>query len=108
MTGSMAAKKSQRQDPDEGIVGRRGDGYGSEYHLRKYLTQDWQDELDKAIRSAVGSPAARCEWLPYPARAAADAQDRELRGMEFLAEPGARDAWRGFWPGSGSPQTWDA
>jgi hypothetical protein len=86
-------------------MGKRGDGYGSEYHLRRYLSEREQ-ELSTAVRAAVGAPSSRCEWLPFPS---VDGVERELKGVEFLAANAAgRQGWKGFWPSTGNAQNWDA
>src|SRR5678815_889260 len=87
----------------EVIMARGGDGYGSEYHLRTYITEH-PAILSEAIVEAIGSPADAINWLPLPAGTAGK---RELRGMEFLSVS-PRAAWREFWATTGSPPNWDA
>jgi hypothetical protein len=84
-------------------MGKRGDGYGSEYHLRRYLAEE-PAKLNAAIAGAIGDGNDVCEWLPF---GAGKAGDRELRGMEFLDATG-QAAWRDFWSRTGNPPNWDA
>lgn len=82
-----------------------GNGYGSEWHLLRWLGRHRQ-ELDKRVLAATGGE--RVEWLDFRF----DDQnggDRELRGVEFLpADHKARVAWSTFWPTKGNAQNWDA
>jgi hypothetical protein len=84
-------------------MGKRGNGYGSEYHLRRYLSEE-PSKLNVAIAAVVGDRDHIFEWLPF---GTAKTGDRELRGMEFL-EPTAQAAWRDFWSRTGNPPNWDA
>jgi hypothetical protein len=89
-------------------VGRRGDGYGSEYHLHRYL-EDCPDKFNESVAEAVGCSPTAISWLPSPHTK--DGREREFRGLEFLppeTPQHVRDAWRDFWPSRGSPPTWDA
>jgi len=86
-------------------MGKRGEAYGSECHLRGYLSER-SNELSAAVQAAVGERESRCEWLPFPS---AGGVERELRGAEFLApDSRGREAWQAFWPSTGTPQSWDA
>jgi hypothetical protein len=88
-------------------VGRRGDGYGSEDHLRRYLALK-RGVLDEAVCAAVECPRTTVGWLDFPVTKRGD---REFRGLEFLLDtPDAHvlPAWRDFWPTRGRAQTWDA
>lgn len=90
-------------------MGKRGLGYGSEDHLRRYLA-----EREKAVSAAVGREAARppaaVSWLPFPRLASG--VEREFRGLEFLEQetrgPDILAEWRYFWPSRGQPPMWDA
>ncbi|TMQ13964.1 MAG: hypothetical protein E6J90_16535 [Deltaproteobacteria bacterium] len=87
----------------EETMGRLGEGYGSEYHLRRYLAVA-PATLSAAIADEIGDGDRACEWLPF---GAGKRGDRELRGMEFL-DPTARGAWADFWSRTGTPPNWDA
>jgi hypothetical protein len=43
-------------------MGKRGDGYGSEYHLHRLLTDD-RKALDEPIAAKIGIDPATIEWL---------------------------------------------
>lgn len=85
-------------------MGRRGDGYGSEDHLRRYLDDD-RPQFDRAVARAAGVRAI--EWLPYPQTSKGD---REFQRLEFLPASDAQevlDTFKRFWPTTGKGQTWD-
>lgn len=84
-------------------MGRLGDGYGSEYHLRRLLDVD-RARLDAAILGEIGT-LGTIEWLPFASRGH---EQREWKGMEFLPELAQRQAWKQFWPITGNPPNWDA
>lgn len=88
-------------------MGQRGTGYGSEDHLRRYMTERRAD-LDRAVLGAMNNPLASCEWLAFPTRSDGSGNDRELEGMEFLSQAKSVEAWKQFWPTTGSSQNWDA
>jgi hypothetical protein len=87
-------------------LGRRGNGYGSEWHFDHYR-RVLPDVLDQHIKAGIGRSDADITWL-YPGSAAFA---KEPRGVEFLKEePSQRkafEAWRTFWPQTGSPPHWD-
>lgn len=87
-------------------MGRRGDGYGSEDHLRRYLAEQ-PTTLDKRAATVLGVKAESIEWLDFPTTPTGD---REFRALEFLRD--TKDAhvlepWSSFWPTRGKSQTWD-
>ena len=88
-------------------MGRRGEGYGSEDHLRNYLAQD-QRTLDAAVASSFDAPIDSVSWLDYPL--AASGRETEYQGLNFLPPElsRVRAAWRDVWPTRGRQQTWDA
>jgi hypothetical protein len=87
-------------------MGRRGNGYGSEWHFDHYR-RVLPDVLDQHIKASIGRSDADITWL-YPG---SSAFAKEPRGVEFLKEePSQRkafEAWRTFWPQTGSPPHWD-
>jgi hypothetical protein len=88
-------------------MGKRGDGYGSEDQLHRYLDER-REEITAAVASALGDPAQPIEWLDFPRT---DGREREYRGLEFLAGPeyaDTRDAWATVWPTTGRQPSWDA
>jgi hypothetical protein len=89
-------------------MGKRGDGYGSEDHLRRLLDSDPARLTDPLARKARLAPS-RIEWLPFPHDSRGN--EREFQGIAFLppdARKGLMDAWRKFWPQKGRKQSWDA
>jgi hypothetical protein len=89
-------------------MGKRGEGYGSEDHLRKYLASA-DAVLNRAVAESLGTSPASITWLDFPR--APSGTEREYRGLEFLTLPEhreVRDEWRRFWPTSGRQPTWDA
>jgi hypothetical protein len=75
--------------------------YGSEHHLRSYLTL-YRDGLDKAVQAVTESVSI--EWLAFIKTASGD---REYRGVEFCDRQ-VQQAWREHWPTTGRPPSWDA
>src|SRR5438046_1484579 len=91
-------------------MGRRGQDYGSEHHLRTWL-RERPEVLSAAVGSAIGWPPQLIEWLPYRKHPTKDGADCEYGGIDFLP-PDERTAavnrWREFWPQTGTPPKWDA
>jgi hypothetical protein len=88
-------------------VGQRGQGYGSEDHLRNYLASS-DDALTRAVGKSLGKLPASITWLDFPQGRSGE---REYRGLEFLPRSEYREVlagWREFWPTSGRQPTWDA
>jgi hypothetical protein len=88
-------------------MGKIGYGYGSEWHLLRYLG-DHREYLTNEVLKLTGGNSVR--WFDFhfsPVRAPLR-DDRELVGLEFIDSPHVQDAWREFWPQSGNSQNWDA
>ena len=89
-------------------MGKMGKGYGSEFHLLRYLGYR-RAELNRQVEKETGGRVL--EWLDF---ATASNQkhhylDVEIKGMEFLeTRHPARTAWKEFWPQTGNVQNWDA
>jgi hypothetical protein len=90
-------------------MGKRGDGYGSEYHLRRYLAEH-ADVLNAAVAEELGTTPDAISWLPFPRRA--DGSEHEFKGLGFLPQDveaaAVRKEWQRFWPQKGQQQNWDA
>jgi hypothetical protein len=88
-------------------MGRRGDGYGSEDHLLRYMER-CRDRFDAAVADVLGIPPASIRWLPRPTNE--NGEEREFRELEFLGDEwkSVKDAWRDKWPRRGTPICWDA
>jgi len=89
-------------------MGKIGYGYGSEWHLLRYLGRH-REELNRGIIKAAGA-GTRVEWLDFDYTGIRKQPDAELKGLDFLAGPKyrkVRSKWREFWPPGGKPN-WDA
>jgi hypothetical protein len=83
-----------------------GHGYGSEFHLLRYLARH-RARLSIAIQSLLG--ASEVGWLDVPAERGRRWGDGEWKGLDFLPpDDPAADAWRQAWPTRGNPPNWDA
>ena len=81
-------------------------GYGSEWHLLRYLGYH-RKALDKAVLEAVGGQAV--EWLDFPFGPSQARPDAEWQGVDFLpTDSPARKVWLQFWPQTGNVPNWDA
>lgn len=83
-----------------------GHGYGSEWHLLRYLGYH-RNELDGRIAQVIGGQVL--EWLDFKFNADKPFLDAEWMGLDFL-EKGhpAKAQWRRFWPQKGNVPNWDA
>jgi hypothetical protein len=90
-------------------MGKMGCGYGSEFHLLRYLGYHRRD-LNRAIEQETGGRVV--DWLDFcfDSRRKFPDLDAELKGMEFLGPDveDAKSAWGEFWPQTGNPPNWDA
>jgi hypothetical protein len=86
-----------------------GHGYGSEFHLLRYLGYHRAD-LNRAIEQQTGGRVL--DWLDFhfDPRRKFPYLDAELQGLEFLGPDleADRAAWAKFWPQTGNPPNWDA
>lgn len=86
-------------------MGEIGYGYGSEWHLLRYLGYHRQ-ELSSRAAKLVGCRSV--DWIDcqFSGVNKPKRQDREWQGVEFLRDPAVKAQWKQFWP---SPnQHWDA
>lgn len=88
-------------------MGKRGDGYGSEDHLRGYLEVQ-QPGLNSAIASALDVAAEQVEWLPFLKGSKGDLEYKGIGFLERAAYGDAYSAWKDYWPRTGNPPSWDA
>ncbi len=87
-------------------MGKIGYGYGSEWHLLRYLGYHRQ-VLDSALETAIGGKMVG--WLDAAINPSAQFGYSEWKGVDFL--PGdilAKQQWLSYWPQSGNVQNWDA
>jgi len=88
-------------------MGKIGYGYGSEWHLLRYLGYH-RDELSKRVLKETGG-----EWITwldfgYNLAMAPLNYDRELVGLDFIHDAKVKRGWKAFWPQTGNAQNWDA
>src|SRR5437773_2055981 len=97
-------------------MGQIGYGYGSEWHLLRYLGRHRRElnrGVEKQIASTEGDPGFRvADWLDFDFDRSKRFLDRELVGVNFLDDGHpARIAWQNFWPRTRRPEhqpNWDA
>ena len=86
-------------------MGNMGNGYGSEFHLLRYLgyhRSKLNGEVDKTTGGRV------IEWLDS-GFGGERKLDSEWKGVDFVDSPsGVKSAWLEFWPQSGNVPNWDA
>ena len=86
-------------------MGKMGIGYGSEFHLLRYLGYH-RHELNRAIEQKTGGRVS--DWLDF-AFGCEKNLDSEWKGMDFLGSTSdAKSAWENFWPQTGNVPNWDA
>ena len=86
-------------------MGKMGDGYGSEFHLLRYLGYH-RHALNRAVEETTGGRVS--EWLDF-AFGDEGKLDREWRGVDFLdSASDVKSDWLKFWPQSGNVPNWDA
>ena len=94
-------------------MGRMGYGYGSEFHLLRWMGRH-REQFDKAICGVLD--ASEIRWLDFNFDRRKDIPDAELRGLEFLDVKNDRHAevikafqYGDFaWPKQGEKMNWDA
>ena len=84
-----------------------GCGYGSEWHLLRYLGYH-RSLLSQKVAEVLA--AEQVVWLDFPFSAAGGPlqDDREFKGLDFLENASVLRQWAEFWPQSGNTQNWDA
>jgi hypothetical protein len=83
-----------------------GYGYGSEWHMLRYLGYH-RKALNTAVEELTGS--AFVEWLDVPFNCQKKFLDDEWKGLDFLPDDSiAKSEWQNFWPQTGNVQNWDA
>ena len=85
-------------------MGKMGDGYGSEFHLLRYLGYH-RGELNRAVERQTDGRVI--EWLDC-AFGGREKLDREWKGVDFVGSPDVKAAWEKFWPQTGNVPNWDA
>ena len=87
-----------------------GYGYGSEYHLLRYLGYH-RGALKAQVDQATGGELIN--WLDFPFSASPRRfYHAEWQGIGFLRDNeqagNVHEAWRSFWPQTGTAPSWDA
>ena len=88
-------------------MGKIGYGYGSEWHLLRFLGYH-RDYLSKEVLNITGGKDISWLDFKFSKNAANLNNDRELVGLEFIQNPKVLKKWGEFWPQTGSSQNWDA
>ena len=93
-------------------MGKIGFGYGSEWHMLRWLGRHRQ-ALNHQIQGAAKQNLGQIEWLDFPRSPSPGIlrRDKEFVGMDFISSttnPTLHSAWTQFWPSSGNSHNWDA
>jgi hypothetical protein len=91
-------------------VSKAGRGYGSEYHLLRYLGYH-RGELKQRVDEATGG--ALINWVDFPFSTSPQRfYHAEWQGIGFLRDnkqyAAVHEAWRSYWPQTGTAPSWDA
>lgn len=88
-------------------MGKIGYGYGSEWHLLRFLGYHLAYLSNKVLDITGGN---NISWLDFnfSKNGAYLNNDLELVGLEFITDSKVIKKWRDFWPQTGSSQNWDA
>lgn len=87
-----------------------GYGYGSEWHLLRYLGYH-RDYFTNKLKSEIPAFSNRSiHWLDFNFSSSNDplAQDSEHKTVEILKCDSILEGWKKYWPQSGNAQNWDA
>ena len=88
-------------------MGKIGEGYGSEFQLKKYL-DGYREVLDAQVLRAIGGRGP-VEWLPRLPAIGRPEILVEWKRLAFLPEDWQiQRAWREFWPQGSGIHNWDA
>lgn len=91
-------------------MGKIGYGYGSEWHLLRWLGRH-RKELSEKILIKMKHPESNIVWIDFLHAASPKPlqRDREYTGISFLSPSHPIHlGWKSFWPASGNSQNWDA
>jgi hypothetical protein len=88
-------------------MGKIGCGYGSEWHLLRYLGYH-RDDLGEKIQQKTGKGVI--SWIDFGFHKTDNLMkfDKELVGLAFIKDQEVRNKWKAFWPAHGNSQNWDA
>ena len=83
-----------------------GYGYGSEWHMLRYLGYH-RKALNNAVEELIGGTVT--EWIDVPFNSQKKFLDDEWKGLDFLPDDSpAKSEWKNIWPRTGNVQNWDA
>jgi hypothetical protein len=83
-------------------------GYGSEWHLLRFLGRHREHLTAQALMTTGGSALEWCDFQ-FTGSISKSQGDAELKGVDFLPKShSAHAAWASWWPTSGNVQNWDA
>lgn len=86
-------------------MAKMSNGYGSEFHLLRYLGYH-RKELNRQVEEVMGGRVI--EWLDF-CFGGEGKLDCEWKGVDFVdAASGVKSAWLECWPQSGNVPNWDA
>lgn len=86
-------------------MGKMGYGYGSEFHLLRYLGYH-RHQLNRAVEEQTSGHIV--DGLDFAFGRDGEA-DSEWKGVDFLdSAPDVKSAWLEFWPQMGNVPNWDA
>ena len=88
-------------------MGKIGYGYGSEWHLLRYLGYH-RDKLSYETLLVTGGNSIKWLDLNFSKVNAPLMDDREYKGLEFIHDENVQEKWKSFWPQTGNVQNWDA
>jgi len=88
-------------------MGKIGHGYGSDWHLLRFLGYH-RDDFSRQVRAEIGGE--ELSWLDFKFshKNKACGRDTEYNGLDFITDPDVLRSWYAFWPKSGKSQNWDA
>jgi hypothetical protein len=88
-------------------MGKIGHGYGSDWHLLRFLGYH-RYYLSHKVLTEINGEAIK--WLDFyfSHKNTKCARDSEWNGLEFIKDPDLLRSWYAFWPKSGRSQNWDA
>lgn len=82
-------------------MGKRGNGYGSEFHLLQWLSNR-QSDLNQKVAEKLSLPGASIEWTR-------NVDGSEWKGIDFLSPNTELETqWSKFWPIGRGIHNWDA
>ncbi len=88
-------------------MGKIGYGYGSEWHLLRYLGYH-REYLNRLILEKTGGTSIQWLDFKFSNNNSPLLHDKELKGLEFILDKQVQEIWKSFWPQTGNPQNWDA